>query len=140
MQYRLSCECGRELIVSEGSAGASVACACGASVKVPSLGALRSQGPAQQATEAPIRKEPSFGRFLLLLVGLMVFGFSCLTGLLGTATGGGPLTASAYLFAQGGQIWLLILIDRECPTVALFYALVIPFFFFFFCFFFTNRW
>jgi hypothetical protein len=43
MHFRLPCECGRQLSVTEGAAGATFQCACGRTVKVPSLEELRRQ-------------------------------------------------------------------------------------------------
>jgi hypothetical protein len=42
MDYPIRCECGHEMLVNEGSAGASIPCACGRIVEIPSLGALRT--------------------------------------------------------------------------------------------------
>jgi hypothetical protein len=49
----------------------------------------------------------------------------------------GGIAGSAYLVAQVGQIWLLVLIIRECHSDAVFYALVIPFFTWYFA---LQRW
>lgn len=43
MEFTVSCSCGRVQTVSEGSAGARIACACGEMVDVPSLAQLRKQ-------------------------------------------------------------------------------------------------
>lgn len=42
MDFTISCDCGTEIQVSEGSAGASTTCQCGRIVQVPSLARLRS--------------------------------------------------------------------------------------------------
>ena len=42
MDYSIRCECGHEMRVSEGSAGARIPCNCGRIVEIPSLGALRT--------------------------------------------------------------------------------------------------
>jgi hypothetical protein len=39
--YLLNCECGRQLTVTSGAAGTTVACACGRGIAVPSLSHLR---------------------------------------------------------------------------------------------------
>jgi Domain of unknown function (DUF1922) len=60
MDFRLPCECGRHLSVTEGAAGATLQCVCGRTVKVPSLGELgrqftvEAEGPtaARQAGES----------------------------------------------------------------------------------------
>src|SRR5262245_45140203 len=41
MNFRVDCPCGRKVTVSERSAGARVACACGQEVRVPALHELR---------------------------------------------------------------------------------------------------
>jgi hypothetical protein len=53
MQVRLACECGREVVVTEGSAGASLPCDCGRSIKVPSLGELRQRGTFANVSRLP---------------------------------------------------------------------------------------
>jgi len=46
MHFRLLCECGNEISVSEGAAGVSVACACGRKILVPELTELRRRAAA----------------------------------------------------------------------------------------------
>jgi hypothetical protein len=41
MDFRVPCECGQDVVVSERSAGARVECACGREVRVPALHELR---------------------------------------------------------------------------------------------------
>jgi len=41
MTFNLDCTCGRSVSVSAGQAGTTVACECGQTVAVPSLGRLR---------------------------------------------------------------------------------------------------
>lgn len=43
MQFRLTCECGESITVSEGAAGVDMPCDCGRSIRVPSLAKLREQ-------------------------------------------------------------------------------------------------
>ena len=43
MEFHLRCQCSQVLTVTEGSAGAEVACGCGRTVSVPPLRELRSQ-------------------------------------------------------------------------------------------------
>jgi hypothetical protein len=43
VEFRLRCECGNEIVVTEGSAGADVRCDCGRVVAVPGLKQLRLQ-------------------------------------------------------------------------------------------------
>ena len=46
MYFRLKCACGQHVTVSEGAAGASVACPCGLPVAVPDLTELRQRAAA----------------------------------------------------------------------------------------------
>ena len=41
MDFRIDCQCGAHITVTEGSAGATLTCACGRRLSVPSLPALR---------------------------------------------------------------------------------------------------
>jgi hypothetical protein len=41
MDFRIDCQCGSHIIVSEGSAGATLTCSCGRPLSVPSLSVLR---------------------------------------------------------------------------------------------------
>jgi hypothetical protein len=43
MYFRLSCECGKQVSVTEGAAGTSLPCACGRTFQVPSLRELRQR-------------------------------------------------------------------------------------------------
>jgi hypothetical protein len=43
MQFHVDCECGKQIAVNEGSAGAIASCACGRSISVPSLIQLKRQ-------------------------------------------------------------------------------------------------
>src|SRR5882672_9687320 len=43
MHFRLCCECGKEIAVTEGAAGTSVLCECGRRIQVPLLGELRGR-------------------------------------------------------------------------------------------------
>jgi hypothetical protein len=53
MDFSISCDCGRSLVVSEGLAGASATCECGGRVKVPSLKELRSNAGLAAVPIAP---------------------------------------------------------------------------------------
>jgi hypothetical protein len=72
----------------------------------------------------------------LVAVGVVVFTALFIAGSLASFAAGG-LAGVGYLFAQVGQIWLLILIMRECQPDAVFLALVIPFFTWYFA---CQRW
>src|SRR5437763_1512337 len=50
MEFRVTCECGKEHPVTAGGAGSKLACPCGRTVAVPSLGELRRRGLAPDAT------------------------------------------------------------------------------------------
>jgi hypothetical protein len=43
VEFRIDCQCGKQIVVREGSAGATIVCACGRAVSVPSLSQLRIQ-------------------------------------------------------------------------------------------------
>lgn len=53
MEFHLSCECGTEHVVDEGSAGAAILCACGDTFTVPSLAELR-QAIGLSAMDVPL--------------------------------------------------------------------------------------
>lgn len=72
----------------------------------------------------------------MLVIGALVFGGLFLVGCFVSFAVGG-LTGGGYLIAQVGQIWLLVLIVRECRSDAIIFALVIPFFTWYFAF---QRW
>ena len=42
VEFGLHCDCGKDLVVTEGSAGASIRCDCGRPVEVPGLKELRT--------------------------------------------------------------------------------------------------
>jgi hypothetical protein len=136
MDYHLPCECGRTLTVSERSAGVSLECTCGRSVKVPNLGELRTLTPTLDEDERKAAAGMTPGQVAVAVVGLMVFGGVLLLGALWAFALGG-LAGLGYLTAQCGQVWLLVLIAREGHPDALLYALLIPFFTWYFAF---RRW
>jgi hypothetical protein len=123
MGYWLRCECGQELPVGEGAAGGVLTCACGRAVQVPSLRELRNQFRVEAETKA-VRSLPQPG---LLVVGALVFVGLFLVGCVLSFAAGG-LAGAGFVIFQIGQVWLLVLIIRECPGQAIFLALVIPFF------------
>jgi hypothetical protein len=43
VDFKIDCQCGKQNIVSGGSAGATIVCACGRAISVPSLSTLRLQ-------------------------------------------------------------------------------------------------
>lgn len=54
--YPVACECGKEQAVTGGQAGSSLPCACGRTMEVPSLGALkRSVGQASISADLEIK-------------------------------------------------------------------------------------
>jgi hypothetical protein len=72
----------------------------------------------------------------LLAVSAVVFSILFLAGCAWSFASGG-VPAVGYLVAQVGQIWLLILMVRECRPDAVGYALLIPFFTWYFA---ARRW
>jgi len=53
MHYRISCECGEAVTVSEGFAGTKVSCGCGRTIAVPTLRELRHRTGQKQPTLQP---------------------------------------------------------------------------------------
>ncbi len=137
MEFSVPCECGQNVTVSEGAAGTEVNCPCGRIIHVPSLGMLRQHSILHAEVPSIKGKGYSTGQIILVTIGVIVFGGISLFGLLISFEGGNGLTPVAYLVAQAGQLWLLVLIVRECKPDAIFYALVIPFFTWYFGF---QRW
>jgi hypothetical protein len=72
----------------------------------------------------------------LLAVGVVIFTAILIAGCLASFSAGG-LAVVGYWLAQVGQIWLLVLIVRECQPDAIILALVIPFFSWYFAY---QRW
>jgi hypothetical protein len=89
MEYQLPCECGQMITVSEGSAGATIPCGCGRSVKVPSLSDLRLLAPTRNELDMSVAE---FHRTLVQLtprafvtptivgLNLLVFGLMAANG------------------------------------------------------------
>ena len=127
MEFYVPCECGQHLAVSEGAAGTEIGCTCGRTVHIPSLGALREHSLLQDEAPSPPRPRYSAGQFVLLVVGMIAFGSVFIFGL-SLSLAGGNLMGIGWLAYQLAQIWLIILIARECHPDAIFYALMIPFF------------
>ena len=136
MGYEVTCTCGKVLSVSEGMAGSSMPCGCGRAVSVPSLSELRRQ----EVTEPhPVRSrkprstaDKVFGYF----VGTVLVGALIVLGTL-LSFAAGSLAGLGYLVAMLGQVWLLVLVIRECDRRAIILALVIPFFTWYFAY---QRW
>jgi hypothetical protein len=72
LQFRVNCECGNQIVVKEGSAGARIACPCGRSISVPSLKELRIQ-----AGLPPYELSPELVIEHLLAAGELPFGKTC---------------------------------------------------------------
>ncbi|HEX4613978.1 MAG TPA: hypothetical protein VH092_37700 [Urbifossiella sp.] len=53
MEYRVTCGCGKALTVRSGDAGATLRCACGRDVEVPSLHQLRLSAGEEALTPVP---------------------------------------------------------------------------------------
>ncbi|MCI0641958.1 MAG: hypothetical protein L0Y72_31165 [Gemmataceae bacterium] len=136
MEFRLTCECGQRLDLTDGSAGSAVTCACGRAVQVPSLGELRRQFAEDVDIKVPMERGLTPAQVALLAFGLMVFGSGFVVSLLYFFYVG-PIAGIGCLVAQAGQIWLLVLVIRECSSEAIFFAFVIPFFTWYFA---LKRW
>jgi hypothetical protein len=103
MQVRLRCECGREILVTTGDAGASLACACGRTVEVPSLEEFRKL----PAVAPPADEEPPGSLFgAVLVVGGALLCCVGLGLLLGNVTGLFPTFpfAGFIVMTVGGAI------------------------------------
>ncbi len=126
MEFLLDCACGDRVRVTEGMCGASVPCACGRTIRVPSLGELRRSCP---AVDGPPRapRGRSAGASVALGLAVAVFAGAALAlGFLATKAGG--LAGFGYALALAGQLWLLVQIARVCAPDALALALFVPFF------------
>jgi hypothetical protein len=66
MDFEIRCECGTDVVVSEGAAGARIQCACGRTVTVPSLDELR-----QNAGLPPTKPSPELAIEHLLATGML---------------------------------------------------------------------
>jgi hypothetical protein len=72
-----------------------------------------------------------------LPVGVLVFGGLLVFGLVILLERGNEFALVGYLIAVASQIWLLLLMVRECDPRAFFYALRIPFLTWYFAY---QRW
>jgi hypothetical protein len=109
MQVCLTCECGKEVPVSEGAAGTSLACDCGRSIRVPSLGELRRRVaggdmpyvPTQRSPQAP----PIVKEFLHICGGCIFLLGAAL--FIGNVTGLFPTVpfAGYIIMAVGGMVF-----------------------------------
>src|SRR5262245_157445 len=133
MEFPLRCDCGKELVATDGMAGMRIACACGREVRVPSLGEMRRQGPGHRADEVSLPEaetvEPLQRTSTVLLYGLIV-GWMCLAGLplvVFASFYGGPVAGVGALFSFIGQVWLFTQVFAGNPTAALI-ILFIPIF------------
>src|SRR5262245_54850224 len=107
MYFRLPCECGKEVTVSEGAAGVSLPCACGREVLVPDLAELRRRAASEDLPwspyregEGPRQRHDTFGHKLFVagsgvfLLGVGLF-LGKISGLFPTFSSADELTAAA---------------------------------------------
>jgi hypothetical protein len=59
MHIPLVCQCGKQVLVTEGSAGASLPCDCGRTIQVPSLGELRRRVAGDELPCLPSERPPA---------------------------------------------------------------------------------
>src|SRR5262245_24384825 len=109
MHVPLSCQCGKRVLVTEGSAGATLPCECGRSIQVPPLGELRRRVADDDLPYVPSRGNPPANlavRALLTGCGAVVFLLGA--GLfLGNITGLFPtLPFAGYLVMTIGGLLL----------------------------------
>ncbi|MCI0376787.1 MAG: hypothetical protein L0215_04205 [Gemmataceae bacterium] len=136
MEFRLTCECGRRLNLTDGAAGSAVACECGRTVQVPSLGELRRQFTDDVDIKIPTESSLTVGHLALIVLGVLVFGTGFWAGYF-WCFAHGRFTGLGYLIAQAGLIWLFVLMVRECSPTAVLLAFVVPFFTWYFAY---QRW
>jgi hypothetical protein len=137
MEYRLACECGQQISFSEGAAGNTLQCACGRSVTVPSLGELKKHWTVDTEAAVAAKTRLSAAQLALLTIGGIVFGSLILLRFYEVTSRAGEVAGCGFFIAEIGEIWLLVLIVRECHPDAIFYALMIPFFTWYFAY---QRW
>jgi hypothetical protein len=125
MSFPLQCACGKQVIASEGMAGAAITCVCGRQLAVPSLGELRRRAAGfdlEAAAPAPglfpdeVRPVPAS------IVYLLIFAWLSIGGLFSVWLSwvmGGPLAAGGALLVVAGQCWLFSLIYAGNPGAAL---------------------
>jgi len=105
MHVPLSCQCGKQILVTEGSAGASVPCECGRTIQVPSLGEFRRRFGRDASLFARPERDPTrkrTGEAFNMGCGALVFLIG--TGLyVGNATGVFPtLPCAGYIVTTVG--------------------------------------
>jgi hypothetical protein len=134
MELRLSCECGREITVTEGSAGAAIQCGCGHNLRVPPFRKPFAMLAQLHDAVAYDRYPPQM--LAILLAGIYVLGSIFLgDALLWVASG--RFERIGYAVALGGQIWLMFLLVSECHPEAIVWSLLIPFYTWYFAY---RRW
>jgi hypothetical protein len=131
---RLSCECGREITVTAGSADVALPCTCGRTIKVPPF----RKPPALVAPrfEAHAYDVESTERLVLQIIAAYVLGCVFLGGALMSLTSA-PLWVAGVMVALAGRMWLLLLIISECHPEAVVWFLLVPFFTWYFAY---ERW
>jgi len=120
---RMTCECGRALTVTEGSAGALVRCRCRRGIVVPSFD--RSALPVPHARDARIDDTNSPEALVAPILGIFVLGSIFLGGTLASLASS-SLWVTGYTLALAGQTWLFYLILRECHPEAIVWCLLFP--------------
>jgi hypothetical protein len=108
MKVRLACECGQEVVVTEGSAGASLPCECGRSIKVPSLGELRQRGTFGDVPRLPSRDPEQRYRLAKPGSGVPLVGCGALIFLLGVGLFIGNVTGLFPTFPFAGFIAMTV--------------------------------
>jgi hypothetical protein len=109
MQVCLSCECGKQIPVSEGAAGTSLSCDCGRTIRVPSLGELRRRVAGGNMPYVPTQRPPPVPvavKAFLNICGGSVFLLGAVL-FIGNVTGVFPTVPMAgyILMAIGGAIF-----------------------------------
>jgi hypothetical protein len=107
MAYLLGCECGKQLSISAGAAGTTVACVCGRRVSVPTLSRLRdlpevAEPPLSAAAAA---ERDSWFATVALSVGALVSVVGCAASLIAATLG--PVLAGhdwGWVYLPGGVV------------------------------------
>jgi hypothetical protein len=128
---RLSCECGREISVTEGSADYFIACACNRKIKVPPFrmsAAILAFHIQAECDDDNSPELPALHNICLCVVGTLFLGIAL------TKMAYATFLVAGSMFYLAGQVWLVYLIIKECHPEALLWTLLVPFFPWYFAF------
>ncbi len=132
MELPIPCDCGKQLIATEGMAGSSLPCDCGRVHLVPSLREMRNRCAPSVPVDVDIRlREPTSAEQLrklplAIIYGLLLawMGVTSFGSLYGGFYYGGPIGGLGALLMAAGQIWLVTQIYTGNPVAAVIVALI----------------